>query len=180
MKKLLSIIILLLTISQSGYCKDIQIQSIEPMPGFEKVGGPAFGEAVKSYSGQGLVQFVSDTKIMINSKMYFMDDACVAQITSGQIQKASIVTFKLNKQAMIIKLDIVAQLTVTGKIDRIDSNALIINDHYYKLSHFVTYYDISGDKISHYDIDKNDFVGLTFNKEQEINSVWYLNGYYLY
>jgi len=180
MKKFFSIILLLLTISQPAYCEDIHIQSIEPMPGFEKVGGPAFGEAVKSYSGQGLVQFVSDSKIMINSKMYFMDDTCAALITSGQIQKASIVTYKLNKQAMIIKLEIVAQLTVTGKIDRIDSNALVINDHYYPLSHFVSYDDISGDRISHYDLNKNDFVGLTFNQEQEIKSVWYLNGYYLY
>jgi len=180
MKMRYSVVIVLIVLSHHAFCENIQIQSIEPMPGFEKVGGPAFGESVESYRGQGLVQYLSDSKIMINSKMYFIDKSCEKLISSEEIRRASIVKFELNKQARINNIEVVVQLTITGKIDRIDSNALVLDDQYFPLDLFITYHDITGNQIGHYDINKGDFVGLTVNKEENVKSLWYLNGHYMY
>jgi len=180
MIKRCTMILLLFVFSHYGFCENIHIQTINPMPGFEKVGGPAFGEKVTSYSGQGLVQYVSESRIMINSKMYFMNKACENQTATGQIRKACIVKYTLNKQAVINNLVLIVQLKNTGKVDRIDDDAVVINDHFYKLGLFITYHDISGYNTSHYNIKKGDFVGVTFNKENHVKSLWYLNGHYLY
>jgi hypothetical protein len=178
--KILYSLIILFAFCYYGYCESIQIQTIDPMPGFEKVGGPAFGEPVESYSGQGLVQYVSESKIMINSKMYFIDNSCVNQITSGQIVKASIVKYALNKHGKIINIEIVVQLTATGKIDRIDREAVVVNDIYHLLDLFINYHDINGHNIGHYDLNKRDFVGLVLNKDNNVRAIWYLNGHNLY
>jgi len=162
------------------FCENIQIQSIDPMPGFEKVGGPAFGESIESYSGKGLVQYVSESKIIINSKMFFIDSSCINQISDNQVRQGSIVKYELNKQARIINIELVIQLTVTGKIDRIDRNAVVLNDQYYLLDLFMTYHDIAGKQIGHYDIKKGDFVGLTLDQDDNVKSLWYLNGHYMY
>jgi hypothetical protein len=173
-------LILLFVFSHIGLCENIRIQTIDPMQGFEKVGGPAFGESVESYSGQGLVQYVSNLKLMINSKMYFIDKSCVKQITSGQIEQGRIVKYELNKQAKIKYLEILVLLTVIGNIDRIDSDAVVVNDHYYPLDLFITYHDIDGHNIGYYDIKKGDFVGLALKKEGNVSELWYLNGHYMY
>jgi hypothetical protein len=180
MKTKYFIMILLIICSHSGYCENIQIKTIDPMPGFEKVGGPAFGESVKSYSGQGLVQYVSDLKIIINSKMFFIDKSCEDQISSSQIRKASIVKYELNKQARIKNIERVVQLNATGKIDRINSDELVIDDQYYLFDLFVTYHEITGDKIDRFDFKKGDFVGVTLNEERKVRTLWHLNGHYLY
>jgi hypothetical protein len=178
--KTIYLLVLLFVFSHIGFCETIQIQTIDSMPGFEKVGGPAFGESVKSYSGQGLVQYVSDSKIIINSKMFLIDKDCKDKIVSGQIKKAYIVTYELNKQARIKDIVCVVQLAVTGKIDRIDGEAVVVNDHYYPLDLFITYHDIDGHNIGHYDIEKGDFVGLALKKEGNVSELWYLNGHYMY
>jgi len=176
----LIILLLIIFCSHQGYCENIQIDTIAPMPGFEKVGGPAFGESVENYSGQGLVQYISDLKIIINSKMFFIEKSCENQISSGQIRRASIVKYELNKQARIHAIECVVQLAATGKIDRINSDELVVDDQYYLIDLFVTYHEISGDQISRFDFKKGAFVGLTFNEEEKVHSIWYLNGHYIY
>jgi len=181
--KLLNITIVLLTcLMTNGYCESIQIQSIDPMPGFESVGGPAFGESVSSYSGKGIVQYVSNGKIIINSKMYFIEPSsqCVQQIASGEIKQSSIVSFELNKLAQVNYLSLIVQLNDTGKIDRISDDGLTYNDHYRKLFLYVTYHDITGISVNRYDFQEGDFIGLTINENNEISSIWNLSSHYLY
>jgi len=180
MKIIMYTTICLLVMSINGLCDTIQIESIDPMPGFESVGGPAFGEPVESFSGKGLVQYISESKIMINSKMYFIDSSCLPLIVSNRISRACIVAYELNKQARIKQLDVIARLAVIGTINRINSNELVINDHFYKFGIYATYHNVFGNQISQYDINKGDFVGLIFNKDSDIRSLWHLNGFYMY
>ncbi|MBF0450179.1 MAG: hypothetical protein HQK75_05715 [Candidatus Magnetomorum sp.] len=174
--------LLLVSLGTNGFCENIHIQSIDPMPGFESVGGPAFGEPVSTYSGKGIVQYITATKIMINSKMYLVDpsSACVHQITSGEIRQSSIVSYELNELAHVSKLTLVVQLTDTGIINRITDNEVIYSDHYRALFLYVICYDITGEEINRYDLQKGDFIGLTVNKENEIDSLWKLDGHYMY
>jgi len=180
MKIKYSIILIFSIYCMHGFCENIQIKPIDKLPEFKNVGGPAFGEPVKSYSGKGLVQYVSDSKMIINSKMYFLDSSCVPLITSDKIRTGSIVSYALNKQAHITNLTLVVKLAVIGRIDRIDTDAIICDDHYYKFSLYVTYHSFNAEKLGKYDFEKGCYVGLTFNKERKINSIWYLNGHYLY
>lgn len=166
----------------NGFCQDIHIQPIDPMPGFESVGGPAFGEPVSEYSGKGLVQYVTSSKIIINSKMYFVEPGspCVQQITSGEIKQTSIVSFELNEQSQINFLKKIVQLNDTGIIDRITDSAVVYSDHFRELFLYATYHDISGNEINRYDFNKGTFIGLTLNKDNEITSLWKLDGHYMY
>jgi hypothetical protein len=166
----------------NGLCETIHIKDIDPMPGFESIGGPAFGEEVSSYSGKGLVQFVSQDKIIINSKMYLIDSSsqCIQQISTGQIKRACIVSYELNDLAQVNLLNLIVQLDDTGKIDRITYDGLIYNDHYRKIFLYVSFHDITGKDINRHEFDIGDFIGLTINENNEIKSLWQLDGHYLY
>ena len=166
----------------NALCDNIQIESIEPMPDFTNVGGPVFGEPVSSYSGKGLVQYVSKSKIMINSKMYFVDQTspCIKMIETQNIQPASIVSYTLNKKACVNHLELIVQLDYTDRLDRMDNNAAVCNDTYRDFYIHISFHDISGDRISRYDFDNGDYVGMVVNKNREIESLWQLNGHYMY
>jgi len=176
------IILFLLIFATNGLCDSVQIESIDPMPDFKNVGGPAFGEKVKSYSGKGLVQYVSSTKMMINSKMYFVDQTspCVEMIETHQIKRASIVSFTLNKKASVNQLKLIVQLDFTGILDRMDDIAVVCDDTYRELYIHASFHDISDRAITRYDFDIGDFIGMTVNQDRQIESLWYLNGYFLY
>jgi len=180
MKALRLTLIFLFVITFQAYSENININEIDPMPGFEKVTGPAFGEPVESYSGQGLVQYVSGSKIIINSKVFFIDESCKIETPGDQLQNSCIVKYELNKRARIISIKTVVQLILTGNIDRITSNEIVVDDQYFKFSLFATYHNTKGKHISRLAIEKGNFVGLALNKESKVESLWFLNGHIIY
>jgi len=166
----------------NGNCENITIQPIEPLPAFKEVGGPAFGEPVDTFEGKGLIQYVTPSKIIINSKMYLVDpnSACTEQIISGEIRIASIVSFKLNEQAYVNELKIIVIFNDIGIIYRMSDDHIVYNDIYKSFSLYMSYHDITGNDINKYDFNKGTFIGLTFNNDNEITSLWKLDGHYMY
>jgi len=168
--------------STNGDCENISIQPISPLPDFENIGGPAFGEPVDNLDGKGLVQYVTPSKIIINSKMYNVDpkSPCTKQITSGEIRIASIVSFKLNNQAYVNELQTIVKFNDIGSIYRISDDHVVYNDIYKSFSLYISYHDITGNDINRYDFDKGTFIGLKLNEDNEITSMWKLDGHYMY
>jgi len=171
-----------LLLCPKAFCGNIFIEPIEPVPGFQNIGGPAFGESMPFDTGKGLVQLVTSTRIMINSNLYYIDQTsgCEQQIQIQNIQPASVVSFELNQRSQVKKLTLITQLDQTGMLDRIDDKSVVCDDQYRKLYTWTTYHDVSGNLISKSNFVKGNYIGMTLNKDGAANSLWQLNGYYVY
>jgi hypothetical protein len=183
----IAIFFLISGLSYNLIAQDIDIQPINPPPGFESVEGPVTGENLQSLTGKGIIQKVNSNHIIISSKLYYIAaDIKEKKIESSSyfkenaLTRGSIVTFELNNRGELVDYQKIGQIHTFCKIDRISDKCVVCNDQYRKFSKSILFYDINAKKLSRSDLQKGNRVGLTLDSKRHVITIWKVNNFLLY
>lgn len=182
------IVILLITgLSWQAWSQDIDIHTISPPPGFEPLGGPGVGENVESKTGIGIIQKVTSSELIVNSKLFRISSDIqkkeikdLSRIKDYILMKGSVISYELNNTGEIIACQKIGQIHSFCQIDRINSTCIVCNDEYRKFASGLTFKNIEGKSIPGSYFNRGDSVGLSFDDNKQVVSIWKLNNFLLY
>jgi hypothetical protein len=183
----IGVVLIISGLSWHAWSQDIDIHPISPPPGFEPLGGPGIGENIGPKKGIGIIQKISSSEIIINSKLYRISpDIKKKKIKDPRLLKdyilmnGSIVSFQLNNLGEIVDCKKIGQIHKFCWINSIDDEGIVCNDQYRKLSSSYTFKDIEGKAIPKSAFNEGDRVGLLFDDNKQVLSIWKLNDFLLY
>jgi hypothetical protein len=162
---------------QLTFAQNITIDPVAPPPGMSPP--PQTGETDIHSSDKGIIQKVSETDLIINSKRYLISKHMkkkkmtkISDLRKYSLSRGSIVKFDLNKKGEIIAIEKQNQLHSFCIIDRIDHNGIVCNDRYYRFSAKVKFYNSDCSSLSRSFFKIQTKVGLEFNQDRQLIGVW--------
>jgi len=180
-------ILLIISLSWSVWSQDIDIQSISPPPGFEPLGGPGVGENMESKTGIGIIQKVTSSELIVNSKLFRISSDIQkkeikdpSKIKDYILMKGTVISYELNNNGEIVACQKIGQIHSFCQIDRINSTCVVCNDEYRKLAAGITFKNTEGKSLPRSAFNRGDRVGLLFDDNKQVLSIWKLNNFLLY